>query len=172
MRALTASGIAALGQIGGRSSPISSRHSDRNDNSRNVVVSSSASAAAAAATATASDVESDLENTTFRAASSDGWDPNDSHISGSIGTYEDGFVVHHSGVGDVGQPKQTSSTTHGSYNFEDIFPSSRPSANPKPLLTRSFVTSNEGSDTDDTRPDWRKALLGYISDSASSTSER
>ena len=50
--------------------------------------------------AAAADLESDGENTTFRAASSDGWDPNDSQISGSVGTHDDVFVVHNGILGD------------------------------------------------------------------------
>ena len=50
--------------------------------------------------AAAADLESDGENTTFRAASSDGWDPNDSQISGSVSTQDDIFVVHNGILGD------------------------------------------------------------------------
>jgi hypothetical protein len=45
------------------------------------------------------DSESDRENTTFRAASSEDWDPNDSQISSSMGTHDDVFVVRNGILG-------------------------------------------------------------------------
>jgi hypothetical protein len=127
---------------------------------------SSAAAAAAAAAAT-SDIESDGDNTTFRAASSDGWDPNDSQMSGSIGTHEDGFVVHN-GIGDVGQPKQAKPASQASGSFlDDVFPSSKTSTKPKSLLRGARAKGSEVKDSDRTSHIWKKDDAASVSSAES-----